>query len=238
MPRSACPSISWTLRRSAPPSSRWVANEWRSRCGWTRPGSSPAAAASLRRIRKAPARVRAPPLAFRNSSARWRVSRCGLPRDEVALQGLDRLSPDRDDPLLAALADDPYEPLLEVDASLLDPHRLRDAQARAVEQLDERAVAQRPRRDAVRRLDQALDLTPDSVRGSFLVRRGSSTAAAGLSARAAHQELVAEERAGSRGPARDRRRREPVLAELGDVALDVLGARVSQPARRGTPRGG
>ena len=44
-------------RRSAPPSSRWVANEWRSRCGWTRCGSSPAFSASLRRIRKAPARV-------------------------------------------------------------------------------------------------------------------------------------------------------------------------------------
>src|SRR5674476_735230 len=42
----ACPSNSWTIRRSAPPSSRWVANEWRSVCGVARP-PRPAAAAGL-----------------------------------------------------------------------------------------------------------------------------------------------------------------------------------------------
>ena len=78
-PTSACPSISWTLRRSAPPSRRWVANECRNRCGWTRPGSSPARSASRRRMRNAPARVSAPPRALRNRSARWRRSRCGRP---------------------------------------------------------------------------------------------------------------------------------------------------------------
>ena len=41
MARSAWPSISWTLRRSAPPSSRCVANECRRRCGCTRSGSRP-----------------------------------------------------------------------------------------------------------------------------------------------------------------------------------------------------
>ena len=30
---SACPSRAWTDRRSAPPSRRWLANEWRSACG-------------------------------------------------------------------------------------------------------------------------------------------------------------------------------------------------------------
>ena len=30
-----CPSSSWIVRRSAPPSSRWVAKEWRSVCGET-----------------------------------------------------------------------------------------------------------------------------------------------------------------------------------------------------------
>ena len=37
-------------RRSAPPSSRCVANEWRRRCGWMRSGSSPALSARRRRI--------------------------------------------------------------------------------------------------------------------------------------------------------------------------------------------
>ena len=29
----SCPNISWTALRSAPPSIRWVANEWRNVCG-------------------------------------------------------------------------------------------------------------------------------------------------------------------------------------------------------------
>src|SRR5260370_601603 len=41
---SACPSIAWTDRRSAPPSSRWLAKEWRSVCGemWPRRPAPPA----------------------------------------------------------------------------------------------------------------------------------------------------------------------------------------------------
>src|SRR3972149_6006183 len=35
---SACPRRSWTERRSAPPSSRWVAKAWRRTCGGTRGG--------------------------------------------------------------------------------------------------------------------------------------------------------------------------------------------------------
>ena len=49
-------------------------------------------------------------------------------------------------PLLAALADDAHEPLVEVDGRALEPERLGDAQPRAVEQLDQGAVAQRARR--------------------------------------------------------------------------------------------
>ena len=82
----------------------------------------------------------------------------GAAAREVAAQRLDRWPPDRDDALLAALADDAHEPVVEVDAALLEPDRLGDAQPRAVEQLDERAVAQRSRRRAVRGPDQPLGL--------------------------------------------------------------------------------
>ena len=45
----AWPSSSWIERRSAPPSSMWVANEWRSACGETRPAM---AASSTQRPRR------------------------------------------------------------------------------------------------------------------------------------------------------------------------------------------
>ena len=60
----------------------------------------------------------------------------------VAADGLGGRPADRDDPLLAALADAADEPVLEVDAGALEPDRLADAQAGAVEELDERAVAE------------------------------------------------------------------------------------------------
>ena len=59
---------------------------------------------------------------------------------QVAPQRLDRLAPDRDDPLLAALAEHADHALVEVDAVLLEARRLGDAQAGAVEELDERGV--------------------------------------------------------------------------------------------------
>jgi hypothetical protein len=46
---------------------------------------------------------------------------------EVAPQRLDRVAPDRNDALLAALARAADEPLLEVDAGAIEPHRLAHA---------------------------------------------------------------------------------------------------------------
>src|SRR5437868_15347742 len=48
------------------------------------------------------------------------------PTCEVAAESRDRRVPDRHDPLLAALAGHANEPLVEVDAALLEPDRLRD----------------------------------------------------------------------------------------------------------------
>ena len=77
---------------------------------------------------------------------------------EVAAERLGGVPADRDDALLAALADHADEPVVEVDARLVEPDRLGDAQAGAVEQLDERLVAQRARLRAGGGLDQALRL--------------------------------------------------------------------------------
>ena len=63
------------------------------------------------------------------------------PPGEVAAQRLGGRAPDRDDPLLRPLAGRTDDPPLEVDVGLAQADRFADAQAGAVEQLDERAVA-------------------------------------------------------------------------------------------------
>ena len=64
------------------------------------------------------------------------------PASEVAAQRLDSVAADRHDPLLPALADHTDEPVVEVDRRSVEPHRLRDPESRAVEQLDERLIAE------------------------------------------------------------------------------------------------
>ena len=77
---------------------------------------------------------------------------------EVAAERLGSLAADRHDAFLSALAEHPHEPVVEVDARLVEAHRLRDAQAGAVEQLDQRLVAQRAGRRADGGLDQPFHL--------------------------------------------------------------------------------
>ena len=77
---------------------------------------------------------------------------------EVAAQGLDRVAADGDDPLLAALAGARDEPALRVDVGLAEPDGFAHPKTRAVEELDERTVAERARGRPRRSLDQALRL--------------------------------------------------------------------------------
>ena len=65
----------------------------------------------------------------------------GAPEREVAANGLCGGPAERDEPLLSSLSEHAYDPVLECDAVLLEAHRLRHAEARAVQELDERAVA-------------------------------------------------------------------------------------------------
>src|SRR6266536_4345532 len=80
------------------------------------------------------------------------------PAREVALKRVYCLPPDRDDSLLVSLSDAADEPLREVDAGLVEPDGLADAQTGAVEQLDQRAVAQIARTRSARRLDEPFRL--------------------------------------------------------------------------------
>jgi hypothetical protein len=77
---------------------------------------------------------------------------------EVAAEGLGGVPADRHGAFLAAFADHSNEAVVEIDPGLLEPHRLGDAEARAVEQLEERLIAERSRLRAGGRVDQPLCL--------------------------------------------------------------------------------
>src|SRR5581483_1360520 len=73
---------------------------------------------------------------------------------EVAAEGFDGLAPDRDDALLVPLAEAAHEPVLEVDRLAVEPDSLAHAQAGAIEELGESAVAERARRGAGSRVEE------------------------------------------------------------------------------------
>ena len=133
---------------------------------------------------------------------------------------------DRHDPFLAALADHSNEAVVEVDAGLVEPDRLGDAQARAVEQLDERLVAQRARLRAGGGLDQAFRLARRKRLRQRLGAPRQLDRRGGVVVARAEQLLVAVEAARGGGAARDRRAGEPVGAQLRRVALELLERRL------------
>ena len=82
----------------------------------------------------------------------------GAAEREVAANGLGRRPAERDESLLPALSLCSNDPLLDVDTVLLEADGLGDAQPRAVEELDERPVAQGTRRRPDGCVDQTLGL--------------------------------------------------------------------------------
>jgi len=80
------------------------------------------------------------------------------PERQVAPHGLGGRAPEGDESLLAAFSEDAHHTLLDRDPVLLEPDCLRYAEAGAVHELDERAIAQRPRHRPRRGVDQPLRL--------------------------------------------------------------------------------
>src|SRR5689334_11368103 len=119
---------------------------------------------------------------------------------EIPSQCLRGLPADRYDAFLRALADAADEPSVEIDAGLVQAHRFADAQPRAVEKLDERAVTERARRRTVRGFDEPFGLR----RRERSWKRAPSTRQVELCGRIiatrSEKRLVAEERADRRDP--------------------------------------
>ena len=156
---------------------------------------------------------------------------------QVAPERLGRLPADRNDALLAALADRAHEPLVEVDPALLEPDGLADAQPGAVEELDQRVVAQRARRRSLGRLDQPLGLVRrERPRQAARAARQVELRGRVVGPRA-EQRLVAEERANRGRSPRDRRGGAALRSELRQVPLEIRRRRgrdrLSEPARDG-----
>src|SRR5258707_8903327 len=128
------------------------------------------------------------------------------PARQVAPQRLDGFASHRHDALLRALADAADDALLEIDARLVEADGLADAQACAVEELDERLVAERARRRSRGGVDQPLGLAgrKRARQGAPPPRQGDL--GGGVVAARTEQHLVAVEGADRRDAARDRRR--------------------------------
>ena len=177
-------------------------------------------------MRNAPARVSGAALRVQEELGPVALVEVGAAAGVVAAERVDGLAADRDDALLRALADRADEPPLEVDRRAVETDGLAHAEAGAVEQLDERAVAQRARRRAGRGLDQPLDLAGrERLRQRAPAARQLELGGGVVGARA-EQHLVPVEGAERRDAARDRRRREPVGAQLRDVGGELVGRRV------------
>ena len=243
----ACPSSSWIVRRSAPPSSRWVAKECRSVCG-VAPGGVPARvvhaaqappevrraepAAALREEDRALARLapRAPAAAGRargrRSSARHACSPTGTTRSLPPLPCTRSSS--------ASKSASPRSRL--VSSSGAQPGR--------VGQLEDRAVAQLERRRGRDRVEQRADLLLlEHARAGTGRASGVATRSAGLAAISSAVDEVAVERPHRRELPRDRRLRGAALGEhAGEHAqapvVDVSRARAAgrPPTRRAARR--
>ena len=134
----------------------------------------------------------------------------GAPVREVAPQRLDRVPAHRDDALLVALAGAADEPLLEIDAGAVEADGLAHAEAGAVEQLDQRAVAHRSAASSPRPPRSAAAASAgESVRGSLRAPARQLERRGGAVGPRAEQHEVPEERADRGHAARDRRGGEP-----------------------------
>ena len=96
-----------------------------------------------------------------------------------------RLLAERHRALLAALAADEHELLLEVDVAQVEPDRLRAPQAGRVDELEEGAVAQGEGLVALDQLEQPVDLLGLRRLGQALEQSGGRTASPALALRRA-----------------------------------------------------
>src|SRR5215210_8139991 len=125
---------------------------------------------------------------------------------QITTQCLRGLPADRDDALLAALADRADEAVVQVDAAALETDRLADPEAGAVQELDQSVVAEGPRRRSPRRLDEPFGFPRRQCAREAARPPREVEVCGGVVGPSAQERLVAEERADRGGAPRDRGR--------------------------------
>jgi hypothetical protein len=148
------------------------------------------------------------------------------PPAQVPAERVDGAASERDDPLLASLADRADEPFLQIDAPALEADRLTDPEAGAVEQLDESAVAKVARAGPGGSFDEARGLARRERPRQPTRSPGEADVCRGVVLTASDQNLMAEERPHGGEAARDRGGGEPFRAQFRHVALELLPRRL------------
>ena len=169
----AWPSISCTVRRSQPPSIRWVANEWRSVSGDLL-GDPRGSRMFAHQLEDRLAGDALATVVQKEDVATLHPAEGRPAALEVNPRGLGGTLAHRHDALLGALAHAAHHALAQVDVGDAQRHELGDPQSRAVEQLEHRPVAQSARA-AIRAGDDRLGLRLVSGSGSRRPSRGSGT---------------------------------------------------------------
>ena len=152
-------------------------------------------------------------------TARARPARASSARTaSQSLQRRERLLADGHDARFRALAEHAHRAVGRVDVAQIEPDELREPQARRVEQLEDRAVAQRHGIVAADR-EQARDLIGVERRGQTARRLRRLHVHAGVALQHAHLDEVVQERAHGRQAPRDAARAEaPAMAFGGEPA--------------------
>ena len=191
---------------------------------------------------QAPCRLRRPPRVLMNtaSASERRRQRSGASRgrpagDSQCVEGRPGRAAQRDQPLLGPLAEHPEQAVVALEVGQGQADHLGDPGPGAVEQLEEGPVAQVGGPGAAHRVEQAEHLVLVEGLGQAAGQAGRAQVGGGVAGDGPlpHQEPEQPTEGGGRA---GHRRRVPALAaQLGQVALDGLGARASSgstPASR------
>ena len=239
----AWPSSSCTTRMSAPWSSMWVAHEWRSTCGDSRPAEADPRRRSARTMAHAPWRDSRPPRWLRNTaSASPRRAQRGRARARAAAadgasqsaSAARRRAAERHDPLLGALAEAPAPAPPSRSRSPSDsPH---SSEMRMPVPYSSSRMA-RSRRCTGVGADDGVEQGADLVLVERLGQAGGHAGRGHVGGRVGGGRALVGEEAVERAHGHERpghRRRRPALgSEVGDVALDVgLGHGLERRAPR------
>ena len=147
---------------------------------------------------------------------------------QVPFQPADRLLPERHQPFLAALAQDAHHTHVERDLRNRQADELGDAQARRVEGLQHRAIAQAEDSLRVRRGKQRLDFGFGEILRQAPRKFRRADAQRRIGAQCALQQLQRIETPKRREPARDRRRLRFRAELIGEKRLDIGALRAEQ----------